>query len=178
LAAVLPEMAELEFDPSFPEDVLAVTTVPPPRVLESPNRIRRFLETMFQRPRFSWEAAYLGTVLIVAVWSGFANPPNLERSSQFLASTQMNLGTIREQRIFRRAEAVNQKFKDDCAHLRKSVDESISSLEDQLVNLRTRSEHHWESKKEAAIDLLSSGLEYLSKVLPRNAAYEEEPSEK
>ncbi len=56
----LPTMAEVTPDPDFCLSVLKAT------VAQQSRRIRavKWWETLFQRPRFAWEAAYLGTLVI------------------------------------------------------------------------------------------------------------------
>ena len=60
LKAELPSMAEVIPDPGFCQAVLKAT------VMQRNWRIRavKWWESLFQRPRFAWEAAYLGTLVI------------------------------------------------------------------------------------------------------------------
>lgn len=68
LKETLPQMGELEPGIHFASRVLRATSrlLPEPR----PNpwlRIQQWWQRLIQRPRFSWEAAYLATILLVSV---------------------------------------------------------------------------------------------------------------
>lgn len=67
LATVLPEMAALDPGPRFTVDVLAAT-----RPLRSSTRTARrrdhvweWWSRLIRRPRFAWEAAYVGTLIVL-----------------------------------------------------------------------------------------------------------------
>ncbi len=69
---VLPQMCELDPGAGFTSRVLRETSrlrYAPPAVPRS--GIRQWWQRLIQRPRFSWEAAYLGTLLLVTL---FGNP--------------------------------------------------------------------------------------------------------
>ncbi len=77
-APVLLELARLEPDPGFSDAVLAATTaLKAPRVTwrrraaDLEDRLRGWWDRVSARPRFSFEAAYVGTLIIVAL---FATP--------------------------------------------------------------------------------------------------------
>ena len=64
LAVDLPAMRELEPEPGFANAVFALTSHSAnPRRPRSSERIRRLWNRLVQRPRFAWEAAYVGAML-------------------------------------------------------------------------------------------------------------------
>jgi hypothetical protein len=68
LNETLPQMSELEPGVHFTFRVLRATSRLLPEVRLSPGlRLQRWWLRLIQRPRFSWEAAYLATVLMVCV---------------------------------------------------------------------------------------------------------------
>jgi hypothetical protein len=68
LKECLPQMGEIEPGPSFTVRVLGETSLKPPESHVNPwAPIQKWWQLLIQRPRFSWEAAYLGTVFLVCV---------------------------------------------------------------------------------------------------------------
>jgi anti-sigma factor RsiW len=164
LAEVLPEMALLEPDRCFTEDVLAATVTLEEEVIESTNPALRFLETLFQRPRLSWEAAYLGTLLVMGIWAGLAQHPS--DSAQFLASTQVYNNIIHQERILERTEELHQQIAEPYWTWRKVVDESASDIRRQASDLPSEFRTYLRSKTDWAADQVLSHLEELWEKLP------------
>jgi len=102
LKADLPTMAEVTPDPGFCLSILKET------VANRSWKIRavKWWESLFQRPRFAWEAAYLGTLVIfglLGVIPGFKATNGLSavgvlshRPVAFLESIQWNVPTLGE----------------------------------------------------------------------------------
>ncbi len=92
LAEVLPQMREMAPDSSFVPEVLRST-----RALRHDrlglSRILEFFRGLAERPRFSWEAAYLGTLLVFGLF-GTPFSPVHDASSRLLASLQNPEGLI------------------------------------------------------------------------------------
>jgi hypothetical protein len=92
MAEVLPQMREMEPDSSFIPEVLIST-----RGLRHDrpgfSRIFDFLRGLTERPRFSWEAAYLGALLIFGLFGSPFSPVH-DASSRLLASLQNREGLI------------------------------------------------------------------------------------
>ena len=67
LKAFLPSMANLEPDDRFTDDVLRATTGLPgnQRFIRGSAMKAGFWQRLFSRPRFAWESAYLGALLIL-----------------------------------------------------------------------------------------------------------------
>jgi hypothetical protein len=67
LNQVLPEMALLQPDASFAADVLKATSARPAAGSggTSVTGVRKWWCSMMQRPRFAWEAAYVGALLVL-----------------------------------------------------------------------------------------------------------------
>ncbi len=75
--ALLPEMAEIEPDADFMRDVIAVTS----GATAAPSLIERLSERwrgMLLRPRFALEGAYIGTLMLIAL---FATPLSPARNA-------------------------------------------------------------------------------------------------
>jgi hypothetical protein len=64
---ILPEMALLQPDASFAADVLKATSDRPAAAGTgaSVTGVRQWWRSMMQRPRFAWEAAYVGALLVL-----------------------------------------------------------------------------------------------------------------
>jgi len=85
-------MRELTPDSSFVTDVLRSTrTIKHDR--PGLSRILEFFRGLAERPRFSWEAAYLGALLVFALF-GTPFSPVHDASSRLLASLQDGEGLI------------------------------------------------------------------------------------
>jgi anti-sigma factor RsiW len=68
LKEILPQMSEVEPGMNFTFRVLRATSRLSPELRVSLwSRIQQWWLRLIQRPRFSWEAAYLGTILLVTV---------------------------------------------------------------------------------------------------------------
>ena len=74
LAQALPNLAEMQPDQRFVDDVLA-------RTLPASARLRRLVArwserwtALVQRPRFSWEAAYIGAIMLSLLFGAPASP--------------------------------------------------------------------------------------------------------
>ncbi len=76
LGQALPEMATLEPDAQFTGDVLRATAGVR-RIRPRPN-LQAWWNQLMRRPRFAWEAAYVGTLLILLA---LGNPAMLPRAS-------------------------------------------------------------------------------------------------
>jgi len=92
MAEVLPGMRELTPDSSFVADVLRSTRALRPAGPRLP-RILDFFRGLAQRPRFSWEAAYLATLLVFGLF-GTPFSPAHDASSRLLASLQNREGLV------------------------------------------------------------------------------------
>jgi hypothetical protein len=68
---VLPSLAEIDPGAGFTSSVLRVTSHAPAPAPSWFSNLGRSIGRLLQRPRFSWEAAYAGTLLLVAL---FGNP--------------------------------------------------------------------------------------------------------
>jgi len=92
IADILPRMREINPDPYFVPDVL--NSVRPLRHDGvGLSRILDWLRGLTQRPRFSWEAAYLGALLVFGLF-GTPFSPVHDASSRLLASLQDREGLI------------------------------------------------------------------------------------
>ena len=67
----LPAMADIQPGPFFSAAVIRRLSVLGNRPTDRSTRIRRWCANLVRRPRFSWEAAYIGTLLLVLA---FGNP--------------------------------------------------------------------------------------------------------
>jgi len=94
MAEVLPRMREMEPDASFVSDILRSTRALKPET-SALSRILDFLRRLMERPRFSWEAAYLGTLLVFALF-GTPFSPVHDAGSRLLASLQNREGLLSE----------------------------------------------------------------------------------
>jgi anti-sigma factor RsiW len=76
LRDVLPEMAEIEPDGSFTDRILALTVGPPPASRHSRPHfsLLEWWRQTARRPRFAWEAAYVGALLVLLA---LGNPARL-----------------------------------------------------------------------------------------------------
>ena len=92
LAEVLPQLREMTPDSSFVPEVLRSTRALRHDRLGLP-RILEFFRSLAQRPRFSWEAAYLGTLLVFGLFGAPFSPVH-DASSRLLASLQNREGLI------------------------------------------------------------------------------------
>jgi anti-sigma factor RsiW len=92
MSEVLPRMREVLPDAAFVPEVLRST-----RALRHDgsglSRIIQFVRALTERPRFSWEAAYLGALLVFALF-GTPFSPVHDASSRLLASLQDQEGLI------------------------------------------------------------------------------------
>ncbi len=92
MTEVLPQMQEVTPDPSFLPDVLRSI-----RALRRDgsglSRVLDFFRGLAQRPRFSWEAAYLGALLVFGLF-GTPFSPVHDASSRFLATLQNPEGLV------------------------------------------------------------------------------------
>jgi len=69
---MLPAMAEMDPGESFTREVLRATSKWHPGQSSLPIRLRNWWNRTVQRPRFSLEAAYLGTLILVFCFSSFS----------------------------------------------------------------------------------------------------------
>ncbi len=74
----LPALAEIEPDPLFTAAVTRRLSAWRNRPADRSERLRQWWLNLVRRPRFSWEAAYVGTLLFVLA---FANPLSLSYGS-------------------------------------------------------------------------------------------------
>ena len=74
LAEALPALAEMEPDERFVDDVLARTLPLTSRLGHLAARLSERWAALVQRPRFSWEAAYIGAILLSLVFAAPASP--------------------------------------------------------------------------------------------------------
>lgn len=91
-AAVLPQMATLDPGPFFAKAVIAAT---PP--FHPPNRLGLLLSRLsliFERPRFSLEAAYVGALLIFLVFGGAPTRSVGDLASATFAGFRLNLSKV------------------------------------------------------------------------------------
>ncbi len=92
VAELLPQMREMTPDSSFVPEVLHST-----RALRHDrpglSRILDFFRGLTERPRFSWEAAYLGTLLVFGLF-GTPFSPVHDAGSRLVASLQNREGLI------------------------------------------------------------------------------------
>jgi len=93
-AEILPRMREMIPDPSFVPDVLNAVR-PLWRDRLGLSKALEWLRGLTQRPRFSWEAAYLGTLLVFGLF-GTPFSPVPDAGSRLLASLQNREGLIAE----------------------------------------------------------------------------------
>jgi len=169
LAEVLPGMGLLEPDAAFTDDVLARTTRAE-EVTQPPNRIQRFLDSIVQRPRFSWEAAYVGTLILMTVWGGVATPEVLEESTQRLASTQINLIRLSDtlQRratdnwITNRTEELHQKIIEQYPVWKRSAANSIVAARQQIREIPEKSGGFLEVKMGQTLEAISGQFQQIS----------------
>lgn len=169
LAEVLPEMVLLEPDASFTADVLA-RTVRAGEVSPQPNRIQRFLDSIVQRPRFSWEAAYVGTLFMVTVWGVVATPAVLEESAQRLASTQINLVRLAdalqrnaaENWITNRTEELNRMIVEQYPVWKSSAANSIVAAREEIRDLPEKSGEYLEVKMGQTLEAISGQFPQIS----------------
>jgi hypothetical protein len=186
LAEVLPEMALLKPDPSFTDDVLAFTISSPEEVCRAPHPVWRFLETIFQRPRFSWEAAYVGTLLIMAIWGGVAKPPVADGSSQTLASTQISLRrladdfqkSLPEQWIRERTERINREVTGKYVDWKRNAGNSIFFLRQQLTEFPVKSGEYLRLKAGKALTVASTHFEDFWGKFPLDYEVNDNPANK
>jgi len=186
LAEVLPEMALLKPDHSFTDDVLALTISSPEEVCRTPHPVWRFLETIFQRPRFSWEAAYVGTLLIMAIWGGVATPPVTDGSSQTLASTQISLRrlaydfqrSLPEQWFRERTERINREITGKYIVWKRNAGYTISYVRQELAELPLDSGQYLKLKAGKALTVASNHLEDFWEKFPLDYEANDNPPNK
>lgn len=175
---LLPEMAIVEPDPSFTRD--AVETIRSRQVVPERNGpFRRILERMFQRPRFSWEAAYLGTLLIMAIWGGLDTSPVVAQSSRFLASTHAILEAsagnwLEEQNFLGRFEEFHQEMADGYGNWR----ENVEGLRTRIYDLPEQCEEYLRSTADSAFSPVYGRLERISSKLTWRDSSDEDAFEK
>jgi hypothetical protein len=96
VAALLPELAEIHPDNSFLRDTVAFTTAPAEEPSRPPSMLTTLVDKLFQRPRFSWEAAYVGTLIMVTLLGGAPTWPTSTRADTTLASLKINTDLVQE----------------------------------------------------------------------------------
>jgi anti-sigma factor RsiW len=91
---VLAGLAELDPGPAFVPRVLAATSWRQPAPSWLPGRLGEWLQSLVERPRFAFEAAYVGTLLFVLI---FGNPANTLQaaSERTVAVAQSGIGQVR-----------------------------------------------------------------------------------
>ncbi len=93
LKHALPELAELQPAPGFTRRVLAALPIFEARQPGWKGKVRAWFANLPQRPRFSLEAAYLGTLLILLLFGNpFASLP--ETSPRLLAGITDQSGVV------------------------------------------------------------------------------------
>jgi hypothetical protein len=93
LKEMLPTLAELRPTPPLVPEVLAATRAPSRTSLGFVQKASLFLSDLLRRPRFSWEAAYLGTLLIFALF-GTPGSPIPDAGSRMLAALEQQDGLV------------------------------------------------------------------------------------
>jgi hypothetical protein len=121
LKVLLPELAVETPDSRFVSDVMAATTLKP-RSARWIERLLDFFACQAQRPRFSWEAAYLATLLLVLLFgnpfSAFRDAPQLKAAfgdgKGVIAQASGKVGEWREdaERGLSAVEAVSNRLQD------------------------------------------------------------------
>jgi len=165
LAEVLPQMTLLEPDASFTSEVLCRTSAAEEVPLPS-NRIQRLLDSIFQRPRSSWEAAYVGTLLLMTIWGSLATPAVLEKSTRRLASTQINLirladnlrQTAAESWLMRHSKQLEQELSEDYGLWRRIAVESLDAATNELHEFPEKSIEYLALKLRPALESISGLL--------------------
>lgn len=92
MGEVLPGMREMEPGPSFVDDVLDSVRAlrrGRPRL----SRVLEYFRSLTERPRFTWEAAYLGTLLVFGLF-GTPFSPVPDAGPRLLASLQNREGLV------------------------------------------------------------------------------------
>ncbi|RPI28992.1 MAG: zf-HC2 domain-containing protein [Acidobacteria bacterium] len=93
LNGLLPKMREITPDRAFARDVAGLIG----QLIKGSRgpyaRLREFIHRLLERPRFSWEAAYLGTLLLFALF-GTPYSPVHDAGSRLLATLQEPEGLV------------------------------------------------------------------------------------
>ena len=92
MSELLPQMRELTPDSSFVPDVLRSVRALQQR-RSGLSGVLEFFRGLWQRPRFSWEAAYLGALLVFALFGAPFSPVH-DASARLLASLQNPEGLV------------------------------------------------------------------------------------
>lgn len=154
LAAQLPEMAELEPGPDFTRAVLALTSEKPAPYKSLAGSVQKLWNRLVQRPRFAWEAAYAGTLMLIAV---FGTPVLAVRDSA--SGTSPGL----QSQIAEKFMAVPRMVSEDwlpsgekVREITESVSRGVSSggetLQSSVRDLRDRGAKVWNSTAKKKID--------------------------
>ncbi len=174
LAQVLPEMALLSPDPAFAPDLLSLTSSRPPEVSPPRHPIRSLLERLFRRPRFSLEAAYVGTLLILAVWGNIATPFVAEQSPLHLASIQVSLRRIAdkiheripEESIREHARHTSQEIINQYLVWKGTASGAVSLIRVRLDAFQAESSEQLRKRTDAVLALTKRQLQVLREELP------------
>lgn len=102
LSQVLPEMAMLEPDAQFTGDVLRATCSP--RRIRPEPYLQSWWNRLIRRPRFAWEAAYVGSLLLLLALGNPAMLPSASAVPQMLAEQSDRLlqgtaGVLMDQQV-------------------------------------------------------------------------------
>jgi hypothetical protein len=89
VGAALPTMAQLDPGPAFTRAVLEATAAQTPRRAWSRNALAERWQQLVARPRFAWEAAYVGLLLVVALF-GTSISPFRDVPPRALAAVQLD----------------------------------------------------------------------------------------
>jgi predicted anti-sigma-YlaC factor YlaD len=85
----LPTLALADPGPGFTEEVLAATLPLSSRLARLGRRLRQQFERLTRRPRFAWEAAYVGAMILMLIF-GTPLSPLRQVPGQALALAQVN----------------------------------------------------------------------------------------
>jgi len=102
LAVDLPALQEMQPDTGFANDVFALTSRSPNlRASRSSERLQRLWQRLVQRPRFAWEAAYVGTMMLWLLMGlplvGLPDtPPNVREYLPDLAGSRSAIQSLRD----------------------------------------------------------------------------------
>ena len=142
VAALLPEFAEIQPDHSFLKDTLAFTTAPAEEIVHAPSMLRTLADKLFQRPRFSWEAAYVGTLIIVTLLGGAPSWPTASQTDTVLASLKIDTALAEQmgERTYRRwlgEVMIDTQRRIEAGHrsVKKGVDDSLLYLDGEIERI-------------------------------------------
>jgi anti-sigma factor RsiW len=154
LHAELPRMAELDPGPVFTREVLAATTR---RQSSSPGRLEALAawwDAVIRRPRFAWEAAYLGTLLLALV---IGNPAILSMAAsaplQGVRGKTRQMWTVTTAELTGLSSAAVARAEETAGHISNKVNEDPAEAKESAARV-------WQRGQQWAENLTSLGSSY------------------